>query len=276
MRLAVVTLALCLAGLAQALGFAPFVNWVTAVKAGDARALAAMYSAAPPPALIVSSGVITDVPREAKFWAGWKKQLTSLEIDPILSQPVGANLRQVGFEVGLHLQTTAGPQDLYLFVEQTWARQAGAWRIVSGGRSDLSRLKQPTSLNGVIYSKTADASADIAAAEKRAADEHKLVLLDFGGNWCYDCHVLDLAFRRSDLAPLLAANYELVNVDVENFDDNLDIVKRLNLSIMKGVPMLAILAPDGKVLASSQDGSLESARALGPQDLIHFLTSFQR
>lgn len=275
MRSVVLALVFCVAGLAQKPVFAPFAQWVAAVNEGDAKAIAALYSTAPPPALIVSTGVITDVPREATFWAGWKKQhLEQLQVDPIVDQAVSPDLRQIGFEAGLHVVTVNGPQSLYLFVEQTWARQDGAWRIVSGGRSDLSRLKQPTSLDEVIYSKTANATADIAAAEKKAGADHKLVLLDFGGNWCYDCHVLDMAFRRSDLAPLLAANYELVNVDVENFDYNLDIVKSLNLSIMKGVPMLAILSPDGKVLASSQDGSLEQARRLAPADLIRFLTTW--
>lgn len=275
MRRAVILLVLCLTAVAQKPVFAPFAQWVAAVNRGDATALAAFYSTAPPPALIVSTGVISDVPREAKFWADWKKQhLEQLEVDPIVDQAAGPGLRQIGFEAGLHVQTVNGPQSLYLFVEQTWARQGDAWRIISGGRSDLSRLRQPTSLDDVIYSKAANASADIAAAEKRAAQDHKLVLLDFGGNWCYDCHVLDMAFRRSDLAPLLAANYEIVNVDIEQFDYNLDIVKSLNLSIMKGVPMLAILDPSGKVLASSQDGSLETARRLAPADLIRFLTTW--
>ncbi|MGH2364277.1 MAG: thioredoxin family protein, partial [Chloroflexota bacterium] len=104
---------------------------------------------------------------------------------------------------------------------------------------------------------------------------HKRVLLVFGGNWCYDCHVLDLAFRRSDLAPLLRANYEVVNVDVGEFNANLDIVKQYGLTISKGVPMLAVLSSSGKLLASSDDGSMQAARDLGPEDLIRFLAAWK-
>jgi hypothetical protein len=257
-------------------GFAPFAQWQVGVRAGDAATIAAAYSTDPPPTLLVSTGVIGDIAREASFWGSLKKQgLISLEIDSIADRAVSSTVHQIGFEAGLHLQTARGPQSLYLFVQQTWALEAGHWRIISGGRSDLSRLKQPLALTDAIFSKTADAHADIAAALARAAAAHKRVLLDFGGNWCYDCHVLDMAFHRGDLAPLLRANYELVNVDVEDFNYNLDIVKQYGLTIDKGVPMLAVLDDHGKLLVSSQDGSFESARALGPDDIIRFLNAWK-
>lgn len=255
--------------------FAPLAQWETAVRNGDAAALAAFYSTDPPPTLIASTGVYTDVKREASFWATWKKShLTRLEVDMIADQAVNPDLRQVAFEAGIYYQGTAGPQTLFAFVQQTWLRQGGKWTIISGGRSDLSRLKQPTALTADIFPKSANASADIAAALQRAAADHKRVLLDFGGNWCYDCHVLDMAFRRSDLAPLLHANYELVNVDVEEFNYNLDIAQRYHLSIMKGVPMLAVLDSGGHVLASTQDGAFQAARSLSPDDLIRFLDTW--
>ncbi|MGH9392906.1 MAG: thioredoxin family protein, partial [Terriglobales bacterium] len=251
-------------------------QWAAAVRGGDAGAIAALYSSSPLPALVVSTGVITDVPREAQFWATWKRDgLRRLALDMIVDQPVNGQIHQVGFEAEIALQLPSGAQTVYAFVQQTWVKEAAGWRIVSGGRSDLSRLKQPTALTRVIYSKQADAHADIVAALARAAAAHKRVLLVFGGNWCYDCHVLELAFERSDLAPLLKSGYELVNVDVENFDYNLDIVKQYHLSIDKGVPMVAVLDSRGQVLMSSQDGAFESARALGPEDLIRFLAAWK-
>ena len=256
--------------------FAPFARWLAAVKSGDAAAIAAFYSTAPPPQFIVSTGVFLDTAREADFWAEWKKAgLTRLGIAMISDRAVSPSLRQLGFEAGIHATGRRGPFSFYLFVQQDWMRQSGGWRIVGGGRSDLMRLKQPLSLAARIYSKSADASAQIAAALRTARREHKRVLLDFGGNWCYDCHVLDLAFRRSDLAPLLLANYVLVNVDVGEFNYNLAIVNRYHLSIMQGVPMLAVLDSAGRVLASSSDGAFQAARALGPQALIAFLTQWK-
>jgi thiol:disulfide interchange protein len=53
-----------------------------------------------------------------------------------------------------------------------------------------------------IYPPSEQASADIAAALKSAAASHKRVILDFGGNWCTDCHVLDLYFHDAANRPL--------------------------------------------------------------------------
>src|SRR6202795_778490 len=46
-----------------------------------------------------------------------------------------------------------------------------------------------------IYSEKADAHSEIKEALKKAAAEHKRVIVVFGANWCYDCHVLDAAFH---------------------------------------------------------------------------------
>ncbi|HEX3374991.1 MAG TPA: thioredoxin family protein, partial [Edaphobacter sp.] len=46
-----------------------------------------------------------------------------------------------------------------------------------------------------LYSAEADPKAEIAAALKQAGAEHKRVILDFGGDWCGDCQVLDIYFH---------------------------------------------------------------------------------
>ena len=43
------------------------------------------------------------------------------------------------------------------------------------------------SANREIYPAPDQAKADLAAALKTAAQTHKRVLIDFGGNWCGDC-----------------------------------------------------------------------------------------
>ena len=49
------------------------------------------------------------------------------------------------------------------------------------------------------YDEAADASADVAAALKRAATEGKAVLLTFGANWCPDCRTLGTAMTTPPL-----------------------------------------------------------------------------
>ena len=95
--------------------------------------------------------------------------------------------------------------------------------------------------NKNLYSETSDASADIAAALVRARHEHKRILLDFGGNWCGDCQVLDIYYHQSPNAELLDKYFIVVHVNIGHMDKNVDVAKKYNVPITKGVPALAII-----------------------------------
>src|SRR5208337_5199826 len=82
------------------------------------------------------------------------------------------------------------------------------------------------SANREIYPDPAQAKNDVAAALKTAAQTHKRVLLDFGGNWCGDCQVLDIYFHNSRNKPLLDANFVLVEINVGKYDANLDLARQ--------------------------------------------------
>jgi thiol:disulfide interchange protein len=126
-----------------------------------------------------------------------------------------------------------------------------------------------------IYSASADAHAEIKEALEKATAEHKRVIVVFGANWCYDCHALDAAFHRSDLAPILAANYEVVHVDIGKGDKNRDLMKQYEVPMKRGIPGLAVLDADGKLVYSQKNGEFENARALAPKDLLAFLNKWK-
>ena len=135
-------------------------------------------------------------------------------------------------------------------------------------------LKPPTAkLN--LYPAGADARADIQKALKQAASEHKNVLLDFGANWCYDCHVLDNAFHDPQIQPLLDQNFVVVHVDVGEFDKNKDLAEQYQIPLEKGIPALAVLDEAGKLLFSQKQGEFESARALSVEDVLDFLNRWR-
>ena len=127
----------------------------------------------------------------------------------------------------------------------------------------------------VIYSESADAHAELKEALKKAAAEHKRVIVVFGANWCYDCHVLDTAFHRSDLAPILSANYEVVHVDIGKGEKNQDLMKQYEVPMKRGIPGLAVLDADGKLVYSQKNGEFENARALAPGDFLAFLNKWK-
>ena len=65
-----------------------------------------------------------------------------------------------------------------------------------------------------LYSAAADSKKEIADALARALTEKKRILLMFGANWCYDCHVLDRALHEGAAAEIVRENFLLVHVDI--------------------------------------------------------------
>jgi protein disulfide-isomerase len=124
------------------------------------------------------------------------------------------------------------------------------------------------------YDSTANARRDIEAALQASQRDHKLVLLDFGANWCLDCIVLARLFKDSTVAGYLAANFRVVHVDVGRFDRNLDTSKSYGDPISGGVPAAVVLSPSGEVIASTKDGAIESARSMNARQILHFLETW--
>ena len=126
-----------------------------------------------------------------------------------------------------------------------------------------------------IYPDPAQAKADIAAALKTAAVAHKRILLDFGGNWCGDCQVLDLYFHDSANRAILEANFVLVHVNIGKMDANLDIAEQYDVPLNKGVPALAVLSEKGKLLYSQKSGEFEAMRRMESSEVTKFLVQWK-
>jgi thiol:disulfide interchange protein len=124
-----------------------------------------------------------------------------------------------------------------------------------------------------LYSTTADAKADIAAALKRAKAEKKHVILDFGGDWCGDCLVLDIYMHQSPNDELLRKHFVVVHVDIGHMDHNVDVAQKYKVPIQKGVPALAVLDGNGKLLYSQQNKEFE--RNVTPSDVTEFLNRWK-
>jgi thioredoxin 1 len=122
-----------------------------------------------------------------------------------------------------------------------------------------------------IYPAPEQAQADLAAALKTAAAQHRRVIVDFGGNWCTDCHVLDSYMHDSNNQPLIDANFLVVHVNVGRIDQNLDIAERYGIPLKKGVPAIAVLSSQGKLLYSQTGGEFEDMRHMDSSALTEFL-----
>ena len=121
-----------------------------------------------------------------------------------------------------------------------------------------------------------EAAADIAAALKSATVGRKRVILDFGGNWCTDCHVLDYYFHDPVNKPLLEANFILVHVNIGRLDANLDIAARYQIPMIRGVPAVAVLNSRGTLLFSQKSGEFEPMRQMQSGAVTAFLQRWKR
>lgn len=126
-----------------------------------------------------------------------------------------------------------------------------------------------------IYPDPSQARVDIAAAIKSAAASHKRVLLDFGGNWCPDCKVLDIYFHDAANSPLVQANFVVVHVNVGHFDANQDIAEKYQIPLKKGVPAMAVLDNRGKLLFAQQTGQFENMSHMQSSSLTEFLMKWK-
>ncbi|HEY2364385.1 MAG TPA: thioredoxin family protein [Candidatus Angelobacter sp.] len=156
-----------------------------------------------------------------------------------------------------------------------WAALIAAILLTAISAAQFKRvpLQAPANPNPQLYRANANATQDIRQALATAVNQHKNVLLDFGGNWCIDCHVLENAFHQPRIASLLNDNYIVVHVDVGKYDKNLDLAKKYRVNLEKGVPSLAVLDALGKVLYAT--GDFERAHLMSEDDVIQFLDKWR-
>jgi len=113
-----------------------------------------------------------------------------------------------------------------------------------------------------LYDPTVDARAEVEAAFAAAKTSGKRVLIDYGADWCPDCHSLAAFMDGSAGVALIDRAFEVVKVDVGFWDHNLDVAGEYGDAIAKGIPAVVVYTADGKLIGSSADGSLANARAM--------------
>ncbi len=126
-----------------------------------------------------------------------------------------------------------------------------------------------------IYPDPSEARSDLAAAIKQAGETHKRVIVDFGGDWCGDCQVLDIYFHNAENRPILESNFILVHVNVGRLDENLDIAEKWGIPVTTGVPALAVLSDTGKLLYGQRGGEFKTMRRMESSAVTKFLVQWR-
>ena len=125
------------------------------------------------------------------------------------------------------------------------------------------------------YDEKADAHQLIAAAIAEASKAQKNIILVFGANWCGDCRALNMQMHKDELAALLAANYEVVKIDVGQFNKNKDIGAKYHVPLRHGIPALAVLDPSGNLLYAMDQGQFSNARNMSYESIRDFFVKWE-
>jgi thiol-disulfide isomerase/thioredoxin len=97
----------------------------------------------------------------------------------------------------------------------------------------------------------------------------KILMVQFGANWCRDCLVLGRILSRAPVSGYLQSRFILATVDVGRFRMNLDIAASFGVDV--GIPAVAFVFPDGTRLATTRLGELAGAREYSSSDIMTFL-----
>lgn len=276
----VVALLLLWTAAAAQSGFEPLNRWKADILAGNQMALASLYLQVPPSQVQTPEGKVQDAAEEPRFWSALAaKGPTNVNVkvlDVERPQPGQVN---VIFRVEMMLRTDSGEKPFVVEGAQVWIQQGGDWRIAATQRGDLQAnpprsLPEPAKPNTDLYPPPEQAQSEISTALAAAAKDHKRVILVFGANWCYDCHVLDAAFHSPNIAPLVNRNYHVVHISVgDEGNKNLDLAEKYGVPLKKSVrvPSLAVLDPDGTVVYSQRQGEFDDSTRIGRVDVVSFL-----
>ena len=259
--------------------FEPLNQWKSAVLSGDRVTLQSLYS--PSSMARLPQGDTNDPNEEPIFWSSLKAAgLTA--IDPKILERQIPKPDQIVLitRVFLTIQSNNESKEYIMALTQLWQQEGANWKIQASQRSNPAprptiRLTEPTTTNPDLYPDPNEAQKDLDSALSAAAKDHKNVIVVFGGNWCYDCHVLDSTFKSPAIAPLLKANYHVVHINIGEYDQNLAIAAKYQTVLTHGVPALAVLDPKGNLLTSQKNGEFESAVKIGPSDITDFLKQWK-
>jgi thiol-disulfide isomerase/thioredoxin len=159
-----------------------------------------------------------------------------------------------------------------------FAIAASAHAAVPAPKASIAGFEQLKTPLPYPYDETANADAAVAKARVRAKAEHKLLLIDLGGNWCPDCRVLAGTVELPEIKAFVDKHYEVVTVDVGRFNHNLQVPARYGFSArLKGVPTILVVDPKTDRLLNPNDVfALSNATGMSPQALADWLARWPK
>ena len=110
----------------------------------------------------------------------------------------------------------------------------------------------------------------IDKAFKQAQTQNKILMVEFGADWCADCVVLDRTLNEGATKNYFQQHFVIASVDVGQFDRNIDVMKSLGVKT-GAIPTAVFFNPDGSRIGATNRNELEPARKYGSKQILGFL-----
>jgi thioredoxin 1 len=112
------------------------------------------------------------------------------------------------------------------------------------------------------YEDPGEVQAGIDAARAQAAREGKRVAVVFGADWCPDCYAFESSLKHRLVAPIVDPAFVIVKVSVGNRNRNLELMEGYGMVVENGIPAVAVIEPDGRLVAAQRHGEFRNASSL--------------
>lgn len=121
------------------------------------------------------------------------------------------------------------------------------------------------------YKDDVDARSQVATARAAAIANNRFLMITFGANWCIDCRTLYATLGSDDVIEYSGDRFTFINVNVGEFDQNIDLAMDLGVTLDRGIPVAIFYDPSGAVIGTTNDGELEPARLYTSTQILRFL-----
>ena len=124
------------------------------------------------------------------------------------------------------------------------------------------------------YDPTRNSFNDFELAKKDAKAAGKLILVEFGGEWCIWCHRIESFITSNpEINSGIDDTFVFLKINVSDENKNEKFVSQF--PPIKGYPFFVIVDSSGTVLGSQGTGSLEQEKSYSPERFKEFIAKWK-
>ena len=105
-------------------------------------------------------------------------------------------------------------------------------------------------------------------------DLNKQPIIIFGANWCPDARLLEAVLQLPSVKQFLDGACSILNVDVGDYERNIELFKFFDAGIETGIPRVFILDINGNTLNIDSNDKMRTARQQSPQEIFNYFQGF--